>query len=261
VLATDGDDAVRTLEWGGLKRAYRLHVPPGAGGTPVPLLVDLHGLLSHAAFERASSGFLAVSDANGFIVVYPEALEAAWNSGDCCAATQSIDDLGFIRALVDELAASGCIDLQRVYAAGVSAGGGLAQQLACQAADKFAAVLTRDWDLLEENSADCKPARPIALLALRSRDDPRLPYAGGEIRPLNGLNATLHPLGAVKSFQRWAALDQCEDTPEDRADGCQVYAKCAAGVEVGLCTRAGAPGSIADDAAAGWEFLRRFQLP
>jgi polyhydroxybutyrate depolymerase len=165
-----------------------------------------------------------------------------------------------MRAMIVALAANSCIDARRVYVAGRSDGGGLAQLLACEAADVVAAVLSQDFDLLTESVADCKPVRPIAVLAIRSAADAQLPYDGGEIRPLNGLNAKIHALGAVDSLQRWAALSQCGGTPQSRDPECQFHSGCGAAVEVGLCTRAGKR-TAAADAAAGWEFLSRFSLP
>jgi polyhydroxybutyrate depolymerase len=259
--AVVGEDD-REIEVGGLARRYLLHVPstPLAPAKPLPLVVDLHGLLTHAAFERAASGLAAVADREGFVVAYPEAIDAAWSlADDDCCAVSSVDDIGFVRTLVEALLESGCVDAQRVYAVGVSAGGGLAQQLACRAADVFAAVATRDFDLSSATSADCKPVRPIAVLALRDAADTLAPYAGGDFRPASGLNDTFRALGAVASFQRWAELDQCQGAAEARAPGCQAYAACGGGAEVELCTRPEI--EQAADAAATWAFFSRFRSP
>jgi polyhydroxybutyrate depolymerase len=255
-----GDD-YREIQVGGISRRYLLHVPSTpVAASPLPLVVDLHGLLTHAAFERAASGFAAVADREGFVVAYPEAIDAAWSlsDDDCCAVTPA-DDVGFVRALVDVLHDSGCLDAKRVYAVGVSAGGGLAQQLGCRAADVFAAVASRDFDLSSTASADCKPARPIAVLSLRDMADALVPYTGGDFRPESGLNEKFRALGAVATFQRWAELDQCQGSAEPRGPGCQAYAACGSGAEVELCTRP--DGVQAADAAATWAFLSRFRLP
>ncbi len=252
------DSGLRTLEVSGIERSYVLHVPERAGSSgPRPLVIDLHGLLMHGRYQRATSGFAGEADRHGFVVAYPDA-RVAWNAGSCCTPEPSVDDVGFIRGLIETLVKSGCIDAKRVYAAGVSAGGGLAQRLACEAADVIAAVTTREWDLLESDVEGCRPSRPIAVLSRRGQNDRAVPYGGGALRPANGLNETIRPLGAIASSARWAALAGCDDAPATNDRDCRVYAGCEAGVEVALCAPLPEP---SDDAAAAWTFLERFALP
>ena len=66
-------ETTRTLVSGGLTRSYILHVPPSYNGSnPVPLVLDFHGLSSNAAQQAGISGFRALSDAGGFVVVWPQ---------------------------------------------------------------------------------------------------------------------------------------------------------------------------------------------
>src|SRR5215468_7212924 len=95
---TPGDSS-RSLVVGGLTRTYLVHVPPSyTGASAVPLVVDIHGWTSTAEQQRALSGFLTLSDARGFIVVYPQGVGNAWNGGVCCTNTPT--DVEFIRAMV-----------------------------------------------------------------------------------------------------------------------------------------------------------------
>ena len=90
-------DNLRSLESGGLTRTYRVHVPPGYdGSSPVPLVVDIHGLGSNAAQQEGISGMKGMSDAHGFLVAYPDGIDNAFNAGTCCGATDH-DDVAFIR--------------------------------------------------------------------------------------------------------------------------------------------------------------------
>src|SRR5215831_4316634 len=84
---TPGDSS-RSMVVGGLTRSYLVHVPPSyTGASAVPLVVDIHGWTSNAEQQRALSGFLALSDARGFIVTYPQGVGNAWNGGVCCTNT------------------------------------------------------------------------------------------------------------------------------------------------------------------------------
>jgi poly(3-hydroxybutyrate) depolymerase len=137
-------------------------------------------------------------------------------------------------------------------------GGGMSYHLACQAGDLIAAVAPAAFDMLEEMS--CTPVRPISVMSFRGTSDAIVPYTGGASRPPNGLNTTIHFLGAQATFQKWATLNQCTGQPVQGANGCATYGSCASGVETTLCT-ANLGGHVPGDAASAWQTLKRFQLP
>jgi polyhydroxybutyrate depolymerase len=180
----------------------------------------------------------------------------AWNVGPCCV--EGIDDLEFTRALVAHVQESACIDARRIYATGVLTGGGMAHYVACHAADLFAAVAPAAFDLLEENSDDCRPARPITVISFRGTANTRVPYEGGASSLVPGMPLTF--LGAENTFERWSAIDRCTDPASaPDGDGCSTYAGCAEGTEVTLCTKQGGREEPADPRIA-WPVLKRHQL-
>ncbi|HMJ16559.1 MAG TPA: PHB depolymerase family esterase [Polyangiaceae bacterium] len=243
---------------GGVTRTYLLHVPPSyTGRTPVPLVLDFHALGLTGATQRNLDSYASVSDGEGFIVAYPDGIDNAWNIGPCCTFSRSVDDLGFARALVAKLKSEACIDPKRVYAAGYSMGGGMSYFLACNAADTFAAIAPAAFDLIEE--MPCTPSRAISVFSFRGTADPIVPYAGGASRPPNGLDTTIHFLGAQGTFDRFATLDQCTGSSMTSA-GCQTHSQCRDGVEVKLCTSQ-AGGHSPADAATAWSLLSRHSLP
>lgn len=251
-----------SISAGGTARSYILHVPASYdGSSAVPLVLDFHPILSNAAFERANSGYAALSDKEGFIVAYPDGIDAAWNIGPCCTTSRTVDDGGFARAIVSKIESESCVDQKRVYAVGYSMGGGMSHYLACNAADVFAAVAPSAFDLLTEDEEPCHPSRPITEITFRGTADPIVPYAGGASRPPNGLNVTIHFLGAVGTFQKWASLDGCTGSPSAAdANGCQTYSQCSAGVEVTLCTAQGG-GHVTGDPNIGWAMLKKHPMP
>lgn len=253
-------ETTRTLQVGGLSRTYILHVPASyTGEAPVPLVVDFHFLFGTGALERDGSGYLQLSEEEGFIVAFPDGIDNAWNIGPCCTFSRTVDDVGFARAMVQEISSEGCIDLSRVYAVGYSMGGGMSLNLACNAADLFAAVAPAAFDLLEESEEPCNPSRPISVIAFRGTADPIVPYAGGPSNPPNGLPVTIHFLGARGTFDQWRTLDGCTDTPVTSGD-CETASECAGGVEVTLCTAQGG-GHDPGDARLGWDRLKQYRLP
>ena len=254
-------DTTQTLQVGSASRSFVLHVPPRYDGkTPVPLVVDFHGIGESGSSERASSPYVAALDPEGVIMAFPDGLRgpagAGWNVGPCCVA--GADDVAFARALVAQIQTTACIDSTRVYAVGVLTGGGMAHYVACHAADVFAAVAPAAFDLLEENVNDCIPQRPITVISFRGTADSRVPYTGGPSSLVPGMPLTF--LGAQATFEAWARIDRCTGARSAvDSNGCSSYAGCQDGVEVILCTKQDGreePG----DASVAWPVLKRHTL-
>ena len=252
-------DSNRTIQVGGASRTFILHVPSSyTGTTPVPLVLDFHGLGGTGAGQRLSSGFAALSDRDGFVIAWPDGIDNAWNIGPCCTRSRDVDDLGFAKAIVTEVTGTGCIDRKRVYATGFSMGGGFSHFLACNAADVFAAVAPSAFDLLVESEEPCHPSRPVSVLSFRGTADFVVPYAGGASTPPNGCCPTIHFLGAEGTLARWAAINACTGSPTTTGNT-QLYSQCADGVQVGLYTIQGG-GHAPGPANTAWDFLKAKSL-
>ena len=253
-------DTTRTVQVDAVSRSYVLHVPAAYdASTPVPLIVDFHGIGATGQDELASSPYPAITDPEGVVIAFPDGLAGplgtGWNMGPCCVA--NVDDLGFTRAMVADIESIACIDPNRVYAVGVLTGGGKVYDLACNAADMFAAVAPASFDLLQETVDACTPSRPITVVSFRGTDDARVPYEGGPSSLVPGMPITF--LGAEATFERWAEINGCTGAPSAQdSHGCSFYSGCT-GVEVGLCTEEGGregPG----DASVAWPILERYSL-
>jgi polyhydroxybutyrate depolymerase len=194
---TPGDSALE-LDSGGLHRTADVFVPAASAGQRLPVLVALRG---EGAVDFAGySGFSAIAAAEGFIVVYPEPIEqygghTFWNID---ASPAGPNDVEFISDLLDELERSLCVDPARVYAAGVSNGGGMAALLACQLSSRFAAIasIAGGYSTLPP----CQPAQPLSVLEIHGSADGVAPYDGAR-----GTRA-----GAVLPWlAAWRARDGC----------------------------------------------------
>ncbi len=251
----------RTLKINGVSRTFTLYVPKNHNpAVNVPLVLDYHGIFGTGVDQMNSSGYKQVADREGFLVAYPDGIDKAWNIGPCCTFSREVDDVAFARAIVAQVKREAKIADKQIYAAGFSNGGGMAQYLGCHAADLFAAIAPSAFDLLEENSPDCKPSRPIPILITRGMQDNFVTYAGGPSNPPNGLKTTIHFMGAAATFKRWAEINQCSTKIVKDNTGCEIHTACASGVEVGLCSVPNG-GHVPGDANAGWAFLTRFKLP
>jgi polyhydroxybutyrate depolymerase len=218
-------DHTLPLAFGGLDRSFIVHVPPGYDPTaPTPVVFNFHGYSSNAAQEVFFSNMNPTADARGFVVVYPDGYHNSWNAGACCgdAAAEGIDDVAFVRALVDEVDRLFCIDRARLFAAGMSNGGYLSYRLACEAADLFAGFAPVAGGI---GITGCAPSRPVPLIAYHGTVDSMVPFTFGE-----------------ESFHQYARLAGCTGDPVRTAHGtsyCDAYETCDDGVRVGFCALEG----------------------
>jgi polyhydroxybutyrate depolymerase len=250
-----------TIQYANGNRDYVVHVPASyTGKTRVPLVVDMHGSGQNAANQQGTSGWGGKADKNGFIVVYPNALNMRWNAGTCCSPSveQNVDDVGFLRAVVQKVLKDGCIDAKRVYASGLSGGGLMCYRLACEAPDVFAAVAPVSGATV---FSPCKPSIPVSVVAFRGLSDPLVPYNGG--MPLQW-----YFQGAKADFTQWSTLDQCMGPTTMSHTICQTNTTCSGGADITLCSVNSGHVLYGDAANAGaavpdvaWEIFQRHTLP
>jgi polyhydroxybutyrate depolymerase len=220
-----------------MERSYLLHVPPGIpAGSSLPLVFVFHGMSEDGAYISAASGFNEISDANGFLIVYPNGSAPpgplSWNAGGCCgsALRNRIDEPAFIRAILADLAQTSAIDPKRIYATGFSNGAMLSYRLGCEMSDIFAAVAPVAGILA---FSPCLPPEPVSVLHIHGSNDVSVPIGGGGINPSSGL-----PFPSInRTIASWVRLDGCTDSPHVEQSGIVVhtsYESCRNGSAVEL---------------------------
>src|SRR5690606_14204681 len=124
---------------GGRERSYRLFVPPGYyGRTELPLVLDLHGSRGTAAGPATTRRIEALAACEGFLVATLQAdRDRRWNVP---VTADRADDVAYVSAVIDAVAATVCTNLSRVYATGFSGGGRMSSLLACELNDRIAAI-------------------------------------------------------------------------------------------------------------------------
>lgn len=222
------------LDFGGLQRTFYLHVPPG---TPTGLVVNLHAAGQNGGQHAALTHYDSVADAHGYVVVYPDGIDYSWADGRGASVPDrtGVDDVGFIAALVDRLKAEYGIAPGRVFATGLSAGGFMANRLACERADLFSAIAPVGATLGDHVA--CNPSQPVSVMATHGTVDPIVPFNGG---PMVGRGGSSTILAANAVVDRWRALNGCAGDPTvqtlpgagDGTSAERVSWACAAGTEV-----------------------------
>jgi polyhydroxybutyrate depolymerase len=192
----------------GVDRTAILHRPAAAQPGARPLVVALHGQGGTAEDFRAWAGLDAVAEREGFLAVFPDAVDGRWSYGRPIIqpmptiGSEPADDAGFLRRLIDDLVARKLADPARVYVFGVSRGGLMAFTAACVLDDLIAAAAPILTGMTEHQREDCTPKRPMPLVAIAGTEDAAQMYDGW-----------LHPTGRLLSVSEtlefWRARHGC----------------------------------------------------
>ncbi len=194
-----------------LVRRYRVHLPSNYDiFSAFPLLIALHGRLGTGKKMIKQTGFNGIADREGFIVVYPEGFKRGWADGRGIthADKQGVDDVAFIDKLIKVFQERFSIDSTRIYIAGHSNGGFMAQRLAIERSHKFAAVAVVAASLSEWLASRFTPGRPMPILFIHGTADPVTPYVGG--RQPGGARV----LSVEDTVKIWAHFNGCNKSPE-----------------------------------------------
>jgi polyhydroxybutyrate depolymerase len=205
----------------GRTRTYTVHVPTKTT-TPTSLVIVLHGGGGSDDNAARMTGMSAKADKEGFVVVYPNGSGRlgdkllTWNAGNCCgyALDQKIDDVKFISALIDQMITTHKIDPKRVYVTGISNGGMMSYRVACELAGRVAAIAPVAGAL----NVDCKPTKPVSVMAFHGTDDQSVLYEGGvPKKQTDPHDRTDKSVGYAISF--WVKQNGCNVTPQKTEKG------------------------------------------
>lgn len=218
---------VLLIEYGRLKKAPRTTI----------IVLRSAGTRARGASadRRGGIGLTPVVRNAGVVVAYPEAIDQRWN-----LESGGVDDIAFIRTLVNKLVSDGVANRRRVFIAGVSSGGILAMKMACEGADHVAGYAVMIANMPEKMAANCKIAKPSAFMLMNGVADPVMPWGGGKAKldvfteNVVSAEATVAPFAAAASCGTERARQEVPD--KDPSDGSRViferYNGCKTPVEL-----------------------------
>ncbi|MEX2541318.1 MAG: PHB depolymerase family esterase [Trueperaceae bacterium] len=271
----------RDLILGGTVRTYRLFVPESlAPGEPPPLLLALHGRGGTGGSMADLTGFDELARRQGVIVAYPDGLGREWNYLVGVGGNQGVDDVLFLEELVRDVDRLHRIDASRVFVAGFSNGGFMAQRLACQAGSPISAFGVVAAAGFGGMPGLCGQPAPISMLLIHGTADTVVPWGGGTA-VVEGREVLLSA-SAADTFAFWADSTGCSggasrsDLPQTgrspgtsvvklRADSCReghrvvLYAVLNGGHNWPGSSRAAVAGPVNRDIDATeliWQFFR-----
>ena len=197
-----------------------LHVPPRARKS-LPLVLAFHGAGGSGAGFAVESGLSKTADAHGFAVLYPNAASARkfWSLS---RSTGNVD-VERVEALIPQALAAACGDPERVFATGVSNGGGFTARLGCEIQLRAIAPVAGGYRSLDP----CPDSRRTSVLEIHGTGDHVVPYHG---------KAPDYAGSALTYISGWGRRDGCEEHPARKREGPKVvhlrFVDCAGGLAV-----------------------------
>lgn len=186
-------------------------------GVRLPLVLALHGYGDSGPSLESYIHFQYLADSRGFIYTYPNATSNSarisfWNSGDACCNFfgSRVDDVAFLRSLIEEVDRVHGVDRKRIHLFGHSNGGFMSYRMACAASDLIASIASLAG-MTSKNSADCQPTEPVSILHIHGTADNVVFYNGGRLCTcITGVSSTTPPAAsALETIQAWAGYNGC----------------------------------------------------
>lgn len=205
----------QALQAGGLAREYLL-LDRSRGQGPAPLVIVLHGGGGNP--RTMIPRWEAKARAAGFVVVAPKGIgrnarSGTWNAGGCCGEAQArgLDDVGFIAAVIDDVAKRTSIDPRRIYITGFSNGGMLTHRVAAALGNRIAAAAVVSGALFGNESA---PRASVPMLIMHGEQDPVVGFNGGPSSTRFVARAQALPFQPVRyAVDFWRKANGCNQPP------------------------------------------------
>ncbi|KAH7028781.1 Alpha/Beta hydrolase protein, partial [Microdochium trichocladiopsis] len=177
-------------------RKYGIWLPPSYDPTvPNPVILAFHGGGGNSTMQEPVSELHRPEfNRRGYIAVYPESTEEyagrMWEVSPAIAL-RGVDDMGYVAALLEHIKQELCVDETRIYATGMSQGGGMANMLACHPvlSTQIAAFAAVSGSYFyngdphchpRDDILPCKPGRKgIPIMAFHGAGDETIRYGGG----------------------------------------------------------------------------------
>lgn len=221
---------------GQLQRTYSIYAPSSYDASrPLPVVIYIHGGGGDASAATAD-GLPAYADSLGFILAAPNGIEKQWNggtweTGTCCG---SVDDVGFIRQMIQQIKENYYTDEARFYATGISNGGLMTNRVGCELSTVVTAIATVAPAARPSN---CAPSRKVPVLDIHGALDRCNPMYGGTPPFSFCANQPYQRMSMPQILDFWRSVNGCTTSStslyENGGAHCLAYKGCTA--EVAYC--------------------------
>jgi polyhydroxybutyrate depolymerase len=212
--------AKEELNYDGYKRTWLTYLPKNySNNNKYPLIIALHGGGggSRQLMNSTKKRFNKLADNEGFIVVYPQGVKKSWNDNpnrdkNGYARKENIDDVGFIRNMIEDLESKYSINNDAIFACGISNGGLMSQTLAMEMPDKIKAIGMVASNFGKNQINETLDVKPFSIMIIHGLDDPVFPYEEGKIGLYKKYRGNV--LGVEKSIEYMCVLNGNSSSPK-----------------------------------------------
>lgn len=206
----DGTAAqIMSFEFEGRPRQYEVCLPVDFR-PHMPVILVLHGWTVGYQWMKTHVPVHELAGKKGFITVYPDAINRAWNAFPGCDPNGAIDttvnDVGFLSALIDTLKADLDIDLERVYMCGHSLGGVMTYKFAIQMGQRLAAIASVAGPMWTFAPNGKNPVRTLSVMHMHGTKDDLALY--------DGQPDCADLWGAEETVAYWVRNNGCVPSPD-----------------------------------------------
>ncbi len=276
-----------SIDIGKYQRSYIIFIPNDIKpGERIPTVIALHGPLMSGRSMRRLFGLEAIAKREKFAIVYPNGRERNWNDGRK-RYPEEPDDVEFIILLTKRLVREEIADPRRLYLLGMSTGGMLTYQIACETPDTFTAYAAIVANMPKRVVRHCKSKAPVPFLMINSMAKAEVPHNSAIA---DWREDSKDVLTSSENVEFWRMNNQCQGEAQtkimpdtDPFDGstvvAQQYTSCLDGATVVsfivaggghlppgmalpksslLASELGTPNKDISSADISWKFFRRF---
>lgn len=187
----------------GKTRTFMRYTPNRVLGKKAPVVFALHGAKGTADRLVGYLGLNEVADREGFVVVYPQGENNRWNDGRKPEQTKApevsdANDFEFLNGLADALVVQGVADANRIFLMGLSNGGFMTFNVACNNASRFAAYASVIASMPVDAIPKCKPSRAVPVMMINGIADEFIRFDGATGK--YGISGNAPPMEVAKHF-------------------------------------------------------------
>ncbi|MCR5550768.1 MAG: alpha/beta fold hydrolase [Bacteroidales bacterium] len=198
---------VQHFIWQDVQREYLVRTPANHDGL-LPVMFFLHGLGDNITRCDQEYNFQQMAERFGWAIVVPQArnqgIGTMWNAG---LMQSSIDDAGFLLALLDTLTAELQLDPDSVFFTGFSMGGFMTHRMAIEHGDRITACAPVSG-LITHSLSSQTPVTPVRMLHIHGTTDNVVGYNGSST--VFGSNLGL---GVDDILDYWQNANGCSSEP------------------------------------------------
>ncbi len=198
-----------TMMHDGLEREYDVYLPSSyEPGDQLPLVFNMHGIGSNSLEQSIYTEFSPIADTANFILCLPNGTPNPLGANNFWDVNfplvqAEVDDVGFISALIDTLHMNYDINLNKVYATGMSNGGYMSYKLACELTDRLQAIASVTGSVVPAELDICMPPTSFPIMQIHGTADPTVAYGGSTFG-----------VGIEDLIAYWVEHNNCANTPD-----------------------------------------------